>query len=401
MTREHAQIRVDMWGDDDFRALTPAAQHLYMTLLTDPTLTYAGSADWRPARMAAKASGWTAADVNAAAAELARELFVVVDESTEEILVRSFVKHDGLMKNPRMAVAMLNAYAGIASQALRGVVIFELAKLRRNQPTLKSWGHDISRERLHGALTRDSTDPSTYPTGFPHASLAGSAIGFSSPSTNPTVYLAPTPSVNPSIYPKPTPSVKGFTTPAPTPAPATTSYEVVKNNPSPAAPSSAIIDVTDAEGFGYEADLIDLAAAEPEPAAEASSPKPVVEPKGFVEFWQTYPLKRDKGAGRKAYAKALKLATPEAILEGALRYASDPNRDPGFTKYASTWLNAEAWGDEDGVPARSTAVAAARPTMNDRNHAYLANALGDLRGDVAEPLPTFVNPFATQTQIGA
>jgi len=66
----------------------------------------------------------------------------------------------------------------------------------------------------------------------------------------------------------------------------------------------------------------------------------------FNEFWKEYPRKLDKGAAFKAFRSALKVATFEQILAGAIAYRNDPNRDPEFTKYPATWLNADAWENE-------------------------------------------------------
>lgn len=63
----------------------------------------------------------------------------------------------------------------------------------------------------------------------------------------------------------------------------------------------------------------------------------------FDEFWNEYPLKKDKGAAFKAFRSALKRAKFEDILAGAIAYAHDPQRKPEFTKYPATWLNADAW----------------------------------------------------------
>lgn len=63
----------------------------------------------------------------------------------------------------------------------------------------------------------------------------------------------------------------------------------------------------------------------------------------FPEFWNEYPLKKDKGAAFKAFRSALKRAKFEDILAGAIAYAHDPQRKPEFTKYPATWLNADAW----------------------------------------------------------
>jgi hypothetical protein len=66
----------------------------------------------------------------------------------------------------------------------------------------------------------------------------------------------------------------------------------------------------------------------------------------FDEFWKEYPRKLDKGKALKAFRSALKRASFEDILAGVIRYKHDPNRDPEFTKYPATWLNADAWENE-------------------------------------------------------
>ena len=71
----------------------------------------------------------------------------------------------------------------------------------------------------------------------------------------------------------------------------------------------------------------------------------------FDDFWKVYPLHIGKIAARKAWAKALKIDPGSAIIEGAVRYASDPNREPGFTAHPTTWLNQGRW-DDDPLPPR-------------------------------------------------
>ncbi|WP_280410716.1 hypothetical protein [Nocardia asiatica] len=163
MARDHARIWLSIWSDDDFRALPPEAQHLYFVLTTSPSLNYAGVADWRPGRIAANAAGWTAAAVRSAGAWLVRELYIVIDEDSEEVLLRSFIKNDGLMKNPNIAVSMSLAFADTASPTLRGVIVHELQKLHANEPGLKGW----SKPEVASLLDRKSIDPGSYPFGYP------------------------------------------------------------------------------------------------------------------------------------------------------------------------------------------------------------------------------------------
>lgn len=71
----------------------------------------------------------------------------------------------------------------------------------------------------------------------------------------------------------------------------------------------------------------------------------------FNVFWDVYPRHEGKQAARKAWAKAIKAANPVDIVNGALRYREDPNREQAFTAHPSTWLNGHRWED-DPLPAR-------------------------------------------------
>ncbi len=139
MARDRANIRVDMLSNTDYRGLGLAAQHLYKLLLIHPTLNYAGVADWRPGRLARITSGVTASAVREAAAELQAGSYVYVDEDTEEVLIRSFVRHDGLLARYRMPIAMANAYADISSPEIRRFFVHELQRLQDANPSMECW----------------------------------------------------------------------------------------------------------------------------------------------------------------------------------------------------------------------------------------------------------------------
>lgn len=139
MARDRANIRVDMLSNTDYRSLGLAAQHLYKLLLIHPTLNYAGVADWRPGRLAKITRGVTASAVRAAAAELQAGSYVYVDEDTEEVFIRSFVRHDGLLARYRMPIAMANAYADISSPKIRRFFVHELRRLNEANPSMEYW----------------------------------------------------------------------------------------------------------------------------------------------------------------------------------------------------------------------------------------------------------------------
>ncbi|MFI5781151.1 hypothetical protein [Nocardia sp. NPDC051570] len=123
----------------------------------------------------------------------------------------------------------------------------------------------------------------------------------------------------------------------------------------------------------------------------AARPTPTATlPPGFTEFWTTYPRRTDKGGARRAYAKAIAKATPEAILAGASRFAADPNLpEQQFIPHPATWLNGERWSD-DPLPPRSQLgrAAAERPVMS--NGRQLTPA--EMKFAQAEALKIHPNP---------
>jgi biotin operon repressor len=74
----------------------------------------------------------------------------------------------------------------------------------------------------------------------------------------------------------------------------------------------------------------------------------------FELFWKHYPKKVDKGAAIRAFRKAAKTQDLAGVIEGAKRYAEDPNLpDKQFIKNPATWLNAESWNNGP-LPKRKT-----------------------------------------------
>jgi hypothetical protein len=141
-----------------------------MCLLSSPSLNFCGVTDWRPARIAALNAEMRADDVEYAAAWLEAGEFLVVDRDTEEALIRSWVKHDGLVSSPNMSKAMVKAHAAIGSGVLRAVVVDQLERLRQVNPKLSGWKH------LDGILRKRSlTVQEAFLKLPPNPSVNGSA----------------------------------------------------------------------------------------------------------------------------------------------------------------------------------------------------------------------------------
>lgn len=141
MPSDHARIRRDIWADTDWRRLSVGEQWLYLHLLSSPTLSLCGVADWRPARIAKMAASTNADDVVTFSAGLIDKEFVLPDFEAEEIAIRSWVKHDGLMRSPNVAKALRSAWDGTASEPIRSLIVGQLRRLYDNDPTLAGWDH--------------------------------------------------------------------------------------------------------------------------------------------------------------------------------------------------------------------------------------------------------------------
>src|SRR5258708_6217558 len=101
MARGHGRILTSIWEDADFLALTQQQQRLYLFLISQPNLNHAGLLPLTLRRWAGKAAGLTAVELDEHLAALAAARFIVMDEDTEELLIRSFVRNDGVWKQPK------------------------------------------------------------------------------------------------------------------------------------------------------------------------------------------------------------------------------------------------------------------------------------------------------------
>ena len=139
MSRTYARISASIWADEAFRALDIEAQGLYFRLLTDPDLSMCGVTDWRPARLMKSFGGMTKARLARIAEALERARFVVIDEETEEVLIRSFVRHDGVLKSPNLTKGMATGWVAIASPTIRDSVVREVLRYRETEPDAKGF----------------------------------------------------------------------------------------------------------------------------------------------------------------------------------------------------------------------------------------------------------------------
>lgn len=98
----------------------------------------------------------------------------------------------------------------------------------------------------------------------------------------------------------------------------------------------------------FENEPSDLEIYQPASGASKETPRQEDHSEAFEDFWKVYPRHVAKGTAKRAFEKALKIASTAVIIAGARRYAAErAGQDPKFTKHAATWLNAECWTDEN------------------------------------------------------
>lgn len=119
VARTHAKVKTAIWANPDFLKLSMGAQWLFHVILEQPSLSLCGVGALTVARWAQFAPDATVRSVRAALTALVKGSFVVVDEGTEEVWVRSFTKHDGVLRQPNIVVAMAKDFGAIHSQTIR------------------------------------------------------------------------------------------------------------------------------------------------------------------------------------------------------------------------------------------------------------------------------------------
>jgi hypothetical protein len=134
--RQYAQLRTAIWRDEDWCRLPTDAQWLYEVLISQPSISTAGVIALQITKWANYSSDMTVKRVKAALKVLRERNYILVDEQTEEVLVRTFIRHDlgGGAVSPKVMVAALRCAIGTQSDDLRAVLLAEVQRLERAWP---------------------------------------------------------------------------------------------------------------------------------------------------------------------------------------------------------------------------------------------------------------------------
>jgi hypothetical protein len=329
MARGHGRILTSAWEDDDFLALDEREQRLYLFLISQPNLNHAGLLDLTLRRWARKARGLTVAELEKRIGRLEEMNFVVVDDDTEELLIRSFVRNDGVWRMPKVMGAMVSGALEISSRKLQLALLAEMDRIPLEE---------LSAEPTK--MRNGSAGPSIRQQVTDHIDTLRKAFG--TPTPDPSEGGNGTPSGTPSDTPSQPPAEGGPkastrgrapTSRAHSPAPAPA--------PTPAPIPSPIQDAS-AEADG-QAELIvvedsDFVGATEDPPAEAGPVTVDV----IVGEWLERCAKRPPGSVIGRVGKQIKslLADeidPDDIRRGLAAWmakGADPSSIPSFVNQA-------------------------------------------------------------------
>lgn len=194
MAREHARILCSVWQPgDDFRQRSADAQRLYFLIISQREINNAGVIPVMVSKWARLSSTTTVADIEKALDELEQHRYVIVDRDTEELLVRTFLRGDNVIRQPNILKSALRLARQIESQKLRVALARELARI----PSREAF--DTAAEITPAVVKRGDENPSVNPS--PNPSENSSAQPETNPSRNPSEPVDNNPSPNPSPSP--------------------------------------------------------------------------------------------------------------------------------------------------------------------------------------------------------
>lgn len=169
MARTHARILTTIWTDADFVSLSSIAQWLYVVILSQGDLSYVGVTSVAVRRWASFSSTTTPAEVDTALWELHARGFVIHDETTEEVMVRTYLKHDGPLTNPQLAGKAARDFDHVTSPALREAILVLLPeeqalRLSRARARTHARARACPAPRAAGDAPSPSPSPAPTPT---------------------------------------------------------------------------------------------------------------------------------------------------------------------------------------------------------------------------------------------
>lgn len=135
MVNAAGMLKESIWRDRDFRALPRNAQATYAQLISQKELDRAGMQPLQVAKWAKGCDALTDADIWSDLKVLEEHRFVFVDEDSDELFIRSYMRHCEITRYPNILKNALRCATLVASPKLRAELAAELRRLRKADAT--------------------------------------------------------------------------------------------------------------------------------------------------------------------------------------------------------------------------------------------------------------------------
>lgn len=152
MPRSRATIQFAIWRDKEFRALSPTAQLAYFMLVSQRDVSQAGTMPLVPERWARGCDSLPVDHLEVGLGELEQARFVYIDDDTEELLIRSLIRNDGIADQPNVLLSAIREAKITESDLLRRVLASELRRVRKGIPADADKGRGRARAAIDEAL---------------------------------------------------------------------------------------------------------------------------------------------------------------------------------------------------------------------------------------------------------
>jgi hypothetical protein len=160
--RTEARVFTSIWKDKHFRALSWGTQWLFFTLISQPSMAHCGVIPLRPSRWALLAPDLTVERVEAAIEEAIETRFAIADHETGELLVRSLMRRDKVLRQPFMIGSVTDGIHDIESVRIASAVLAEMVRIRDEGDVNKGIAQAVD-QLIRDLETHLDTHPDTHP----------------------------------------------------------------------------------------------------------------------------------------------------------------------------------------------------------------------------------------------
>ena len=210
MANAAGMLKESIWRDKEFRALPRGAQATYAQLISQKELDRAGMQPLQVSKWAKGCDAITAADIEVDLQALEDHRFVFVDEDTDELFIRSYMRHADVARYPNILKNALRCAGLVASEKIRRELAGELRRLRKadadrvadqidpdppNPNETRSNGSETVPQTVREGLNGSGTprEPQGYGSRSGSLTLASSQVGEPPPKNRRDETTAPDP----------------------------------------------------------------------------------------------------------------------------------------------------------------------------------------------------------------